>query len=200
MKQKPLMFMLLLTAFLLFNGCVTKYLEEKKIRQRTAISKELFQQFSEVLKHELQNAIAQGGPAGAIGVCKRVSMEKETEFSAKYPAISRVRRISLKTRNPERHTPTPEEEEYLQWAEKEWSADSEKVKSVQMSATNADTQKVHIFFPIAVSDPVCILCHGAEDQILPDIKAALSREYPNDRATGYQVGDFRGAFVVEWDL
>jgi catalase-peroxidase len=32
----------------------------------------------------------------------------------------------------------------------------------------------------------------------PEVRAAVSRLYPADEATGFAVGDLRGAFVVEW--
>ncbi len=41
----------------------------------------------------------------------------------------------------------------------------------------------------------CLRCHGAS--IGPEIAARLRRDYPNDRATGFSAGDFRGLFWVE---
>ncbi len=40
----------------------------------------------------------------------------------------------------------------------------------------------------------CLGCHGSE--IKPAIAAALNEKYPNDQATGYSVGDIRGAFTL----
>lgn len=46
-----------------------------------------------------------------------------------------------------------------------------------------------------VIQPVCVTCHGAE--VGPEIKAALAARYPDDRATGYKVGELRGAIWAE---
>ncbi|MFA9471730.1 MAG: DUF3365 domain-containing protein, partial [Deltaproteobacteria bacterium] len=43
--------------------------------------------------------------------------------------------------------------------------------------------------------PLCVTCHGAE--LAPDLKAKLGELYPEDQATGYAAGDFRGVFWVE---
>ena len=43
----------------------------------------------------------------------------------------------------------------------------------------------------------CLACHGPAEQIAPDVKELLAREYPSDQATGFQEGDLRGWFWVE---
>lgn len=49
--------------------------------------------------------------------------------------------------------------------------------------------------PITV-EPVCLTCHGVE---LDDaIAAQLAALYPEDQATGFSAGDFRGVFWVEF--
>jgi hypothetical protein len=39
--------------------------------------------------------------------------------------------------------------------------------------------------------PLCTTCHGAPDST---VAAALAQRYPQDKATGYKPGDFRGLF------
>ena len=41
---------------------------------------------------------------------------------------------------------------------------------------------------------VCLKCHGGN--IAPPIRAKLKELYPNDMATGYKLGDVRGAFTI----
>ena len=41
---------------------------------------------------------------------------------------------------------------------------------------------------------VCLNCHGTK--IAPEVSQALAGLYPEDRATGFNEGDIRGAFVV----
>src|SRR4030065_30793 len=48
--------------------------------------------------------------------------------------------------------------------------------------------------------PLCLNCHGSADQISPAVKAVLGEHYPNDRATGYAVGQIRGVISVRKPL
>ena len=45
---------------------------------------------------------------------------------------------------------------------------------------------------------VCLKCHG--ENIDPAVKAKLGELYPNDKATGYKLGDLRGAFTVRQEM
>ena len=47
--------------------------------------------------------------------------------------------------------------------------------------------------PIMVK-PLCLACHGSA--ISPAIQERLSARYPQDHATGFGEGDFRGLFWV----
>lgn len=42
-------------------------------------------------------------------------------------------------------------------------------------------------------------CHGPGNSIPDTVRAMLAARYPDDRATGYAVGDLRGAISVQVD-
>ena len=42
----------------------------------------------------------------------------------------------------------------------------------------------------------CLRCHGPTERLSPAVTTVLGKRYPQDRATGYQSGDFRGIFSV----
>ena len=44
------------------------------------------------------------------------------------------------------------------------------------------------------TETLCLTCHGSE--LSKDTKAALKQHYPEDQATGYSLGDIRGAFSL----
>jgi hypothetical protein len=44
--------------------------------------------------------------------------------------------------------------------------------------------------------PLCTACHG--DAVEDDLASTVSNLYPDDQATGFQVGDVRGLFWVEF--
>jgi hypothetical protein len=43
-------------------------------------------------------------------------------------------------------------------------------------------------------DAICLTCHGKS--IAPQVTKVLAQHYPHDRATGYELGEFRGLFWV----
>ena len=49
--------------------------------------------------------------------------------------------------------------------------------------------------PILLAQDLCLNCHGTKgEQISDEVQAILDERYPDDAATGYSVGDFRGIF------
>jgi hypothetical protein len=44
---------------------------------------------------------------------------------------------------------------------------------------------------------VCNACHGPKENIPAEAKLILGQKYPEDRATGFLVGDVRGAISVK---
>lgn len=46
--------------------------------------------------------------------------------------------------------------------------------------------------------PGCVACHG--ESIAEDVKVKLAELYPNDKATGFNIGDIRGVFIASKDI
>ena len=51
-----------------------------------------------------------------------------------------------------------------------------------------------------VTSAMCLTCHGEKAKIPPAVQAILARDYPDDHATGFSVGDVRGAVSVRIPL
>ena len=47
-----------------------------------------------------------------------------------------------------------------------------------------------------ILQPLCLTCHG--DNLAPDVASRIKELYPADRAVGFQVGDLRGVFWIEF--
>jgi cytochrome c553 len=61
---------------------------------------------------------------------------------------------------------------------------------------NADGSET-FFAPIVLANTTCLKCHGATDtDIDADTLAALAIRYPQDEATGFQMGELRGIWRV----
>lgn len=139
------------------------------------------------LKAELEAAMQNGGPVAALGVCRL----KAPEISARISAEGNldVRRTSLKPRNP-LNAPNAWQAEVLRAFESRKAA-GEDPSTLSYSALVAGEFRYMKAIPTA---PVCLACHG--EALAPDLAAKLAELYPHDRATGFRLGDLRGAFVV----
>jgi hypothetical protein len=136
----------------------------------------------------LTEAIAKDGPAGAIGVCSEKAPEIAAEIGGKHGVV--LRRLTEKPRNP-KNTATDEEKALLA----AFAADLENAKKPEpRTVTNPDGAVV-FHAPIVIPAPLCLQCHGdpAAD-IAPETLAEIRKLYPGDKATGYKVGDLRGAW------
>lgn len=143
------------------------------------------------LKSELVAAMESGGPVKAIEVCNveapaiaaRVSEENELT----------VTRVSLRNRNPKAAPNEWQERVLLSFEER--AAGGEDVNALAWSET-AETQNgaEYRFMKAIPTGGVCLACHG--ETLAPEVSAELAERYPEDKATGYTLGDIRGAFVV----
>lgn len=52
----------------------------------------------------------------------------------------------------------------------------------------------HRYMKAIPTEPVCTVCHGR--QLPPTLQQAIAAKYPADAATGFEVGDLRGAVYV----
>lgn len=155
-------------------------------------AKAIIKQFAGTLKPQLRQAINSGGLVHAINVC-----------SAEAPRIAqrlseengwRVKRVSLKARNAGSATPDDFERQVLEQFDAR-QARGDKVRGLAYSAVVDNRFR---FMMAQEVEGVCLNCHG--QSIHPDVKDTLNALYPQDLATGYVLGQVRGAFSLVKDL
>jgi hypothetical protein len=149
---------------------------------------EITQAAFDTLSKTLQSAIAERGPAGAIEFCNIQALPITT--SATTDNVFEIKRTSLKIRNPQ-NTPTDFEKDVLNLYAEAFSQQKELQGKLIL---RGDT--VHFFRPIKLM-PMCTMCHGNKENIPEEVSEKLSRLYPEDLATGYAPGDFRGMWHVK---
>lgn len=142
----------------------------------------------------LQEEIAKSGPEGAISVCKDMAPKMAGEISQQ--TGWKVKRVSLKPRNVARAVPDEWEKAALEDFDKRAAA-GEPPAQLEKGETIGNEYRYVKALPV---QPLCLSCHGPADQLSPAVKSALSQHYPNDRATGYSVGQIRGAISVRKPL
>jgi hypothetical protein len=102
----------------------------------------------------------------------------------------RVRRTTRGLRN-RANAPDSLEEAALAWFE----AEKARGGVFPSSWVQDSGEEVRYYRPL-VMNGLCVQCHGPSESLTEDVRAALAERYPDDDATGYEVGDLRGLIRV----
>lgn len=139
------------------------------------------------LKQNLKEALVAGmqeGPLHAVSVCKDQAPAIAASLSLDGVKLGRT---SHRLRNPANVSPD--------WVEpilQGYLADAEDREPAVVSLPGNRQGYVE---PI-VLQPLCVTCHGKT--LAPNLAARINEEYPEDQATGFDVGDLRGVFWAEY--
>lgn len=143
----------------------------------------------------LKQAMASGGPEGAIGVCKDVAPGIAARLSRESGA--RVSRVSLKARNPMLGQPDAWEQQVLADFDRRAGA-GELPAGLEHSAFVDEPAGRYFRYVKAIPvQPLCLACHGTPETIAPSVRERLAADYPHDRAKGYSPGEIRGAVSIK---
>ena len=152
----------------------------------------------QALGAKLQAAMKEGGPGAAIGVCTTAAPSIASELSRQGGV--RVTRVSLKVRNPLLGTPDAWEQGVLQSFDSRL-AKGESPDKLEFAEKVVEPTGTYLRYMKALPvQAVCLNCHGDAANLAPDIRERLARDYPADRATGYSMGQIRGAVSVKRPL
>jgi Protein of unknown function (DUF3365) len=179
--------LLSIIVFVLWASALSAQQADDRADPLVAESRALASELGARLRAALAEALANGGPAGAIAVCKDVAPRIAAELARRSGA--KIGRTSMRTRNPA-NAPEPWQAEVLQDFE---SAGAERSTELEYFARQSGTAR---YMRAIFAEGVCLVCHG--ESLAPDVREALGADYPHDAATGYRAGDLRGAFVVVW--
>ena len=138
-------------------------------------------------KTELKRALMKGmeaGPAEAISVCSVEAPGISARLSVDDVVMGRS---SHKLRNVNNATP--------EWLAPVLRGYADGSTALEPIALSIDEGRMGYAEPIMVQ-PMCLACHG--ESLAPDVAAMISEAYPDDQATGFKAGDFRGVFWVEF--
>lgn len=162
--------------------------DQQQAAELQAQAKSIVRTFGDQLKPRLKSAIQSGGLVHAINVC-----------AAQAPAIAAnlaletgwdVKRVSLQARNKTSATPDDFERKVLEDFDARQKA-GESPATMEFSAIEDGSFR---FMRAQRVDGLCLSCHGTA--IDDGVKKALETYYPQDSATGYSLGQVRGAFSL----
>lgn len=139
---------------------------------------------------QLSSAINEGGTTHAVVFCSENALNIKQMLSEKYNCT--IERISEKYRNP-KDQPANEKDVAVLKSFTEKHLNGETLLPDTVTVKNATV----FYKPIMIGMPTCLKCHGNyTTDIDAEIQQILAEKYPNDRATGYKLGDFRGAWKI----
>ena len=149
------------------------------------------QQFSGTLGKALKSALETGGPVAAIEVCnlKALGIAEQVGGATGW----RVGRTAFKLRNPKNAPDDWEKGVLISFASRA-AAGEDITKVEQTEVVERDGHRTFRFMKAIPTAELCVTCHGAS--LKPEIQARLKELYPADQATGFAVGDLRGAFTL----
>ena len=140
-------------------------------------------------KKELKSALLEGleqGPVEALSVCQLRA--PEIAVSRAHEGI-RVGRSSHRLRNPANSSP-------------EW------VLTAMQAYLDDDRNRAPYVVPLSgdrwgyaepiIAQPLCLTCHGKV--LSPAVAERIDELYPADRAVGFEAGDLRGVFWLEFPM
>ncbi|AEI49900.1 Tll0287-like domain-containing protein [Runella slithyformis] len=141
-------------------------------------------QAQQSLISNLLGAVEKGGAPYAVDFCNEKAAPLTNALSQKYGV--EIQRISAKNRNPD-NAASLFDKKILDL----FTANALKDTVVKMS-------KGYVYYkPIKIGMPTCLQCHGKPKQ---DIEAAtlktIQQKYRFDKATGYAMGELRGAWKL----
>jgi Protein of unknown function (DUF3365) len=151
-------------------------------REALAAANAAADELGRTLRARLLEAMADGAPAAAE-VCANEAATRTAEVGARNHAS--VGRGSTRMRGA---TPPPPWVQAWLVAQREGSAEG--VTGWQ----RVEEGHARVLRPIVIEAP-CLTCHG--ETVSPEVQALLATRYPDDRATGYRLGDLRGALWAE---
>jgi len=147
------------------------------------------------LGQKLKAAMSTDGPVAAVSVCKESAPAIARQLSITNDA--KVTRIGTRVRNQNMGVPNAWQKEALTQFEVRLSQ-GEKAPDIEywQVADNGHGKSELRYAKAITVQPQCLSCHGAAQDIAAPLADKLRIEYPDDQATGYSVGQLRGAVVV----
>lgn len=172
----------LLIAVLITSGMANADTFEKE-------ASELALSLKKSLMQELSQQIEKGGVASAVPFCHENVKPIAKKTAGKYLDKYEFGRTSHKIRNSN-NAPQEWIRPYLD-KYKGKMKDEDLVKPILVKLNNSKRVYLEPLFVQAK----CLLCHG--ENVASNVKETISKIYPDDRATGFKLGEFRGFLWVK---
>ncbi|MCB2206482.1 DUF3365 domain-containing protein [bacterium] len=184
----------ILAATMLLAGCSgNTALDEGKQQQAEAKARDAAQELAGTLMGEVQKAMKENGPSGAVLVCAEKAQPLTNEIADRYGVT--LRRVTTKPRNPLDAPDDYEQNILAHFASMQEKGTLDFKTTHSETVTENGIQVLRFMKPLTIKKP-CLACHAAAEELDANVRQALADRYPDDQATGYSAGDLRGAISV----
>ncbi len=167
--------------------------QNKELQEIVQTGKESSKLLLKTLGKNMKAHMKKGGPLDALNFCSNEAYSLTESVNKKLPQGVHVKRVSLKYRSPA-NQPKADEAKVLKAME---SLKDANVVLPKHFVEKVDEKVYKFYKPLVINKGVCLKCHG--DVQNKKLKNTIEQRYPNDKATGYKMGDLRGAIVVTID-
>lgn len=148
--------------------------------------------FGGMLKPKLKEGIQSGGLEHAVRVCSIEAPQIANRLSAETGWS--IKRVSLKSRNRNSGFPDSFERRVLE----KFDALQTKGEPPGVLEYSEIVDNKFRYMKAQAVEGICLSCHGSS--VSSDVKKVISEHYREDLATGYSLGEIRGAFSLVKDL
>lgn len=144
---------------------------------------------------EASSSVRKSGPVAAMAVCHLKNMAAGGKAIPDMPQVKAVRRTSLRLRDSA-NAPDFADQLALDHIRRTLDrGDAPASLLVQRITREEKTVEWRLYRPLAVA-PQCVACHGARADMSPELREEIDRRYPDDAASDYQAGEWRGILRV----
>ncbi len=137
----------------------------------------------------LMETIAKKGTNEALKYCNIKAIPLTDSMATVH--LSRIKRVSDKTRNPNNKANETELKNIE--AFKKMLSNGKDISPILETKNDS----VYFYYPI-VTNGMCLKCHGNPDTIEKDVLASLKELYPYDTALGYSENEVRGIWSIQF--
>ncbi len=164
-----------------------KSLSEKEKGEWLSLGDSISMKAQNVLLQNVAAAIQKGGTDYAVDFCNINAVSITDSVADKLKV--HIQRLSNKNRNTANAIET--QMDSLAWQK----IQLDKTPFVERSKAG----DIFYYKPISIGMPTCVKCHGSKTDISESTQKIIAQKYPNDKATGYKMGDLRGMWKIKME-
>ena len=184
----------LAVSFSVLVSCTKKADEISVTENQKEEMRKIAGDFLKHLKGILVNEIQSNGIVSAVAVCSETAHILSNNFGLERGVF--IKRVSFKNRNQFNYPDEYESEILNKFASMKQRGELNENSEHSEIITVEEIKYIKYMKPIFIQAE-CLNCHGKENEIADPVKKIINKEYPQDKAIGYSLGDLRGAVSIK---